>query len=71
MSPKKLRLLAECLESGYMLYSDRKGWANDLRGMAKDIERRALECSDCGAVVCKIIEHHHHTLQGMRKCPLA
>lgn len=43
MSPKKLRLLAECLDSGFMTAEDRKGWASDLRGFAKDQERGARD----------------------------
>ena len=42
MSPRKLRLLAECLESGFMTEEDRKGWATDLRGFAKVIERAEI-----------------------------
>jgi len=40
MSPKRLRLLTECLELGFMTDEDRKGWASDLRGFAKWIEWR-------------------------------
>jgi hypothetical protein len=41
MSPKKLRLLAECLERNFMTEEDRRGWVNDLRGAAKNLERAA------------------------------
>lgn len=43
MSPRKLRLLAECLELGFMTDEDRKGWVSDLRGFAKDLERAAAD----------------------------
>lgn len=39
MNPKKLRLLAECLERNFITEEDRKSWVNDLRTFAKDIER--------------------------------
>ena len=39
MTPKKLRLLAECLDNNFITEEDRKSWANDLRGMAKSMER--------------------------------
>lgn len=39
MSTDKLRLLAECLERNFMTEEDRHGWVNDLRGLAKSIER--------------------------------
>ena len=43
MSPKKLRLLAECLERDFITTEDRKGWITDLRGLAKTLERRMAE----------------------------
>lgn len=39
MSPKKLRLLAECLENNFITAEDRKGWISDLRGFANSLER--------------------------------
>ncbi len=42
MSPKKLRLLAECLERKFITEEDRKGWVNDLRGFAKSLERAVI-----------------------------
>lgn len=33
MSPRKLRLLAECLELDFITTEDRKGWVSDLRGL--------------------------------------
>jgi hypothetical protein len=50
MSPKKLRLLAECIETGFYPDSDRKKWADDLRGMAKDMERRSAEFERIGSL---------------------
>lgn len=43
MSPKKLRLLAECIEQGPIREDDRRAWANDLRGQAKSLERSMAE----------------------------
>lgn len=43
MSPRKLRLLAECLERNFITEEDRRGWISDLRGFAKMIERRTEE----------------------------
>jgi hypothetical protein len=42
MTPRKLRLLAECLDLNFITAEDRKGWATDLRGFAKDIERSMI-----------------------------
>lgn len=42
MSPRKLRLLAECLDLNFITAEDRKGWATDLRGFAKGIERSMI-----------------------------
>jgi hypothetical protein len=41
VSPRKLRLLAECLERNFITEEDRKGWVTDLRGFAKSMERDA------------------------------
>ena len=46
MSPRKLRLLAECLEREFITAEDRKGWINDLRGLAKRLEWLATEAKE-------------------------
>lgn len=46
MSPRKLRLLAYCLnpdEGDFITKEDRKSWASDLVGFAKSIEREAAQ----------------------------
>ena len=42
MSSKKLRLLADSLERGFMTEEDRRGWVSDLQGMAKNVERSVM-----------------------------
>jgi hypothetical protein len=42
MTSRKLRVLADSLERNFMTEEDRKGWINDLRGLAKGIERSVL-----------------------------
>lgn len=47
MSPQKLRLLADCLDTyGFYPEDDKHRWANDLRGMAKDMERSVAEVEE-------------------------
>lgn len=46
MSPRKLRLLAECLENNFITAEDRKGWINDLRGLAKSLEREGQDARE-------------------------
>ena len=43
MTPRKLRLLAECLDLNFITVEDRHGWATDLRGMAKSMERERAD----------------------------
>ncbi len=43
MSPRRLRLLAECLDNNFITAEDRKGWASGLRGFAKTLEREAKD----------------------------
>lgn len=46
MSPRKLRLLADCLEiHGFYPDTDRKRWADDLRGMAKGMEGELMDAN--------------------------
>lgn len=42
MSPAKLRLLADCLRSGFMGREDAFAWAKDLEGFAKSLERSVV-----------------------------
>jgi hypothetical protein len=42
VTSRKLRLLADSLENNFITAEDRKGWASDLRGLAKNIERSVL-----------------------------
>lgn len=57
MSPRKLRLLAECLERNFITEEDRKSWVTDLRGMAKVMEwRQAEEKGDEGEMTWQPIE---------------
>lgn len=46
MSPRKLRLLAECLEREFITTEDRKGWVTDLRGFAKSMEWAAQDAAE-------------------------
>ncbi len=40
MTARNLRLLADCLDRNFITAEDRKEWASDLRGLAKNIERQ-------------------------------
>lgn len=52
MTPRKLRLLADCIEQGNIPQDDHKGWATDLRGHAKSVERAVMLDGEQPSTVC-------------------